>query len=45
MYSYDYQNWNIVCDDGYDVNAYVYPINNQWIYSKPAQCYYLLFVS
>jgi hypothetical protein len=45
LVSYDNQHWNVICDDSYDVDAYVYAVNQQWIYTSPAECYYLIFVN
>jgi len=44
MNQYDNQRWNVICDDSYDVAAYFYSLNQQWMYVRPQNCYYLLFV-
>lgn len=31
LISNDKQHWNVICDDFYDLNAYVYAVGQQWI--------------
>jgi len=37
--------WNIICDDSHDVNAYIFAKDDKWIYTRPKNCFYLMFAA
>ncbi len=41
--SYDNSPWTVLCSSGYDMSAQVYSYAHKYIYTKPKQCYYLIY--
>jgi hypothetical protein len=35
--------WSVICDDSYDLNAFIAPLSGQWIYAQPSRCHYLIY--
>jgi hypothetical protein len=43
LQSYDHNHWTVLCSAGYDMAAQVYSYAQKYIYTKPNQCYYLIY--